>query len=183
MSVVIVISIFSTTFTDRLCLYMRQKESANMIKCSEVINELEAYRQNEIASELKTLIASHLSSCTACQSELKALEQLDALLDAYQVAPATGNLQAGLNQKIEKLESAYRFHLGWRRAGLLASAAVVMVAATVWLVNPFTGSDTEIIANFELLDDMETAQVADIAQDYELVEAMPEIMDADLNGE
>jgi hypothetical protein len=111
------------------------------------------------------------------------LEQLDTLLDAYQVAPLTTNLQAGLNRKIEKLESSYRFHLGWRRVGLLASAAVVMVAATVWLINPFNGSDTEIIANFELLEDMETAQVADIVQDYELVEAMPEIMDADLNGE
>ncbi|MBI5778889.1 MAG: zf-HC2 domain-containing protein [Planctomycetes bacterium] len=154
-----------------------------MIKCNEVINELEAYRRDETAPELKALIASHLGACPACQSELKALEQLDTLLDAYQVAPATGNLQAGLNQKIDKLERAYRFHLGWRRVGLLASAAVVMVAALVWLVNPFNGSDTEIIANIELLEDMETAQVADIVQDYELVEAMPEIMDADLNGE
>lgn len=154
-----------------------------MIKCNDVVNELEAYRQNNIAPELKALIASHLNSCTACRNELKALEQLDALLDAYQVAPATGNLQAGFNRKLEKLESTYRFHLGWRRVGLLASAAVVMVAATVWLINPFNDSDTEIIANFELLEDMETAQVMDIAQDYELVEAIPEIMDADLNGE
>ena len=154
-----------------------------MIKCNNVVNELEAYRQGEVTAELKTLITSHLDACHACRSELKALEQLDALLDAYQVAPVTGNLQAGLNQKLEKLERAYRFHLGWRRVGLLASAAVVMVAATVWLINPFNGSDTEIIANIELLEDMETAQVMDIAQDYELVEAMPEIMDADLNGE
>ena len=171
-----------------------------MIRCNEVINELEAYRRGETAGELKTLIASHLNACNACQSELKALEQLDTLLDAYQVAPVTDNLQAGLNKKLEKLENAYstnpdgfserepgtgRFHLGWRRVGLLASAAVVMVAATVWLVNPFNGSntDTEIIANIELLEDMETAQVADIVQDYELVEAMPEIMDADLYGE
>jgi len=157
-----------------------------MIKCSEVINELETYRQNEVALELKALIASHLSSCKACRNELKALEQLDTLLDTYQVAPATGNLQAGLNQKIEKLESAYRFHLGWRRAGLLASAAVVMVAAIIWLANPFANNnqaEPEMLTNIELLQDMETAQVADIAQDYELVMAMPEIMDADLNGE
>ena len=153
-----------------------------MIKCNEVINELEAYRRGEAAPELKALIASHIGSCNACRSELKALEQLDTLLDAYTVAPATGNLRAGLNRKLEKLESIHRFHMSWRRVGLLASAAVVMVAALVWLVNPFNGSinDTEIIANIELLENMETAQVMDITQDYELVEAMPEIMDADL---
>ncbi|HLD36046.1 MAG TPA: hypothetical protein VJC37_04935, partial [Planctomycetota bacterium] len=80
----------------------------------------------------------------------------------------------------------YRFHLGWRRAGLLASAAVVMVAAIIWLANPFANNnqaEPEMLTNIELLQDMETAQVADIAQDYELVMAMPEIMDADLNGE
>ena len=78
-----------------------------MIKCNEVINELEAYRRGETAGELKTLIASHLNACNACQSELKALEQLDTLLDAYQVAPVTDDLQAGLNKKLAKLEGAY----------------------------------------------------------------------------
>ena len=159
-----------------------------MIACNQVINELEAYRHGEITSESKTLITAHLNSCNACQSELKALEQLDALLDTYQVAPASSNLRAGLNRKIEELDNArpiYGFHPGWRRVGLLASAAVVMIAALVWLVNPFNGSntETEMMANIELLADMETAQVMDIAHDYELVEAIPEIMDADLNVE
>jgi len=155
-----------------------------MIKCNEVINELEAYRKDEVAPELKALIASHLNSCSVCRDELKALEQLDALLDAYQVAPAAGNLQAGLNLKLKELENAepiYGIHL-WRQVGLWASAAVVLVAAMVWFVRN-NQNETEMLTNIELLQDMETTQVMDIAQDYELVEAMPEIMDADLNGE
>ncbi|MEW6026206.1 MAG: hypothetical protein AB1599_02780 [Planctomycetota bacterium] len=156
-----------------------------MIKCNEVVNELEAFRKGEVSGELKSLIASHLNACPACKNELKALEQLETLLDAYTVAPADANLQAGFRRKLTEMERAHHFHLSWRRVGLLASAAVVMVAALVWLVNPFNGSnnDTEIIANIDLLEDMETAQLADIVQDYELVVAMPEIMDADLNGE
>jgi len=172
-----------------------------MIKCNEVINELEAYRRGETTGEFKTLIASHLDSCNACQKELKALEQLDNLMDAYRVAPTSGNLQAGLNKKLAKLEGAYstnpdgfseqepgtgRFHLSWRRAGLLASAAVVMVAAIIWLANPFNGNnqaEPEMLSNIELLQDMETAQMIDIVQDYELLVSMPEIMDVDLNEE
>jgi predicted anti-sigma-YlaC factor YlaD len=159
-----------------------------MIKCPEIINELEAYRKGEAASELKALIAAHLDACPDCRSELKALEQLDVMLDTYQVAPPAVALGAELRRKTaawENARPAYGFNPGWRRLGWLASAAAVMLAALIWLNQPFNNSNAEpeMIADIELLEDMEIAQLIEIDQDYDLLVSMPEIIDTYLNGE
>lgn len=159
-----------------------------MIKCTEILNELEAYRSNEVPPELTELISGHLKECQSCRAELKSLERLDELLGTYQITPAPRAIQAGLNRKISEWESArtsYRLHPIWRRAGWLASAAAVMLAALIWMVNPFSGANTEpeMLAEMDLLEDMEIAQLLELDQDYDLLAAMPEIIDIDIYGE
>lgn len=168
-----------------------------MIKCNEVVPELEAYRKNEVSADLKGIIEIHLNTCSSCRQELYSLRQLDKLLEKYQPAPVTAGFAARLLERLEKEETKSNKYLvfNWRRVGLLASVAVVLIAVIIWAISPFDSPsslhdsqaslvENEIINNLELLENLETVQMMDDmnVDDYELVEVLPEIMDVDLNG-
>jgi len=159
-----------------------------MNKCNEVVTELEAYRRDEISADLKNIVEVHLNTCHSCRQELQSLQQLDKLLESYQMVLVTSGFAAKLRERLENEKAVARkyFIYNWRRVGLLASAAVVLIACAIWIMNPFTSpsssTENEIISNLELLEDLDTVQMIDFMDDYELVEAFPEIMDMDLNG-
>lgn len=168
-----------------------------MIKCNEVIPELEAYRKNEVSADLKDIIKIHLNTCSSCRKELYLLQRMDELLEKYQPISVTSGFAARLLERLEKeeLKSNKYSIFNWRRVGLLASAAVVLIAVAIWVINPFGSpsslpdgqlglAENEIINNLELLENLETVQMMDDmnVDDYELVEVLPEIMDVDLNG-
>jgi anti-sigma factor RsiW len=159
-----------------------------MVKCDEIIQELEMYRRNQISADLKSIIDDHLNTCLSCRRELDSLKQLDELLGQYQATPVTAGFTAGFFEKLAKEEAGAKkyFNLSWRRLRLIASAAVILIGCAVWIIN-YSGNkvapqENEIINNLELLEDLETSQIIDYMADDELVEAFPEIMDVDLNG-
>jgi predicted anti-sigma-YlaC factor YlaD len=159
-----------------------------MIKCNEVITELEAYRRNEISTGLKKLIDAHLDTCSSCRQELDSLRQLDKLLDNYQMASVTTGFAVRFRERLENEYTRTIKYFTWRKIGLVASVAVVLVAVIIWIINPFSSlpssTEKEIINNLDMLEDLETVQMMDVigVDDYELVEVLPEIMDMDLNG-
>lgn len=165
-------------------------EGDYMIKCNEIVSELEAYRRNEVSADLKSIIETHLNACYSCRQELNSLRQLNELLEMYQPAPVTTGFTARLLARLENEQAGADkyFIFNWRKVGLLASAAVVLVVVIIWMINPFNSSssstENEIINNLELLENLETIQMMDDigVDDYELVEVLPEIMDMDLNG-
>jgi len=166
-----------------------------MIKCNEIVTELEAYRRNEISADLKNIMEVHLNTCSSCRQELESLQRLDKLLESYQMVPVTSGFATKLRERLENEEARTKkyFISNWRKVGLLASAAVVLITCAIWIINPFSSpsslpdgqagsTESEIINDLELLENLETVQMMDFMDDYELVEAFPEIMDMDLNG-
>lgn len=177
-----------------------------MIKCNKIIPELEAYRKGLVSAELKIQIEEHLSGCNACRNELNSLKQLDTLLDIYQIPALAGDFEAKFHNRLAEEQTrapqyAYRFRFNWRKVGLVVSAAIVLITITLLTLNPFNSTspaiENEIINNLDLLEnmaqkditsegiplEMQTTDVIDLVENYELVEAMPEIMDVDLNGQ
>jgi hypothetical protein len=156
-----------------------------MIKCDKIVLELNAYRKNIITPELKSEIDAHLKICDSCNKELKSQDKIDELLGYYQIDPVSSGFASGFFKRLENEEHKYagRFRFNWRRVGLIASAALVLIAVALWVISPFssTQNDTEIINHLELLEHLETVQIMDAVQDYELIETFPEILDVALN--
>jgi len=175
-----------------------------MLKCKKVLEELELYRRDKSGCEKAGEIELHLQTCSDCRKALASLEKLDNLMDLYQAEPVKADFHARLQQKImadqDKVnEDTWRFSINWRKAGMLAAAAVLLFTATIWLINPFGVDDiknnpsdgweilvasheTEIIENLDLLEEMETVNAQGYLDSYEIVEALPEVMEIDFNG-
>ena len=175
----------------------REKGAADMLKCKTILMELEAFRADRSTCKLSNEIDSHLKTCSDCQKELDTLKKLDILINNYQVTPVSDGFRARLQEKIaaeeqHAAEHTYRFSINWHKAGILASAAIILIAVSVWIINPFgiddnktisTSQETEIINNLDLFEDIETVELIDFVDDYELVEAFPEVIDVDFNGQ
>ncbi|MDI6732451.1 MAG: hypothetical protein QME51_00140 [Planctomycetota bacterium] len=163
-----------------------------MIQCNKIVTELLAYHKGEVNHEMKILIENHLNTCAFCRKELNSLIQLDNLLSSYKVEPVSEDFSVKFQNKMSRMEMTEEkphrlFVFNWRRVGLLASAALVTIALVTWLITPFNitsaNGDTEIINTLDLMENMETVQIIESIEDYEVLVALPEIMDVDLKGE
>lgn len=113
------------------------------MECREVQELLSAYYDAEMPAELRSSVAEHVQACARCGGELALFGELSAMArgldDPEPPETVWAGIEAGLNAG-ENAASAMRPAAGRgraarkRRLGLLAAAALVMIAAgVVWM--------------------------------------------------
>jgi len=110
------------------------------MNCHEAQRLLSAYHDDELPAEVRTSVAEHVRGCPCCGDELAVFGELSAMargLDDPQPPEAIwAGIEAALDADRQETASpagpaAARARVTKRRLGLLATAAVVLVAAGV----------------------------------------------------
>jgi predicted anti-sigma-YlaC factor YlaD len=98
--------------------------------CSKVHPLLEAYFEGALSEAEERMVAEHLWQCPRCAAELQQVQRMTLALDSLpQIEPAR-ELLASITARLATLPSPAerRISVGWRRFGLVAAAALALVA-------------------------------------------------------
>jgi hypothetical protein len=100
------------------------------MNCPEVRAALPEYVYGELAAEAQAQVAAHLETCPACQGEAEGFRKVRRLLAAAAAPEVRVNTPALYREAAERQTRRVR---RWRRAALIACAAVVLLAAATAL--------------------------------------------------
>ena len=152
------------------------------MSCREMIDNISAYLDGELAGSELDAFRKHLKSCPDCRAELAEQEKLWSLLGEAPLAEATGELtQRILSRTIRRRRLSVAGTVGRSLRWLvpLAAAASVLVAVAIFRMRmqPPDKLDAEAIAVIEKLDVLENLGVL---EDFDLLQAAvenPALMD------
>ncbi len=115
---------------------MKSSDMKNAICFDEETLGRYAYRLTDepVASQVR----EHLGECPRCREVVDRQKQLDAVLDEWRSVDPTPGFDARVRQAVEAEQSRRRrwglWGLGWVHGLAAASTAILIIAASVWLV-------------------------------------------------
>lgn len=98
--------------------------------CSKIHPLLEPYFEGVLPEAQERMVAEHLWQCPRCAAELQQVQRLALALDSLPRIEPAQELLASITARLATLPTPAerRISVGWRRFGLVAAAALALVA-------------------------------------------------------
>ena len=154
------------------------------MKCQDVKNNLAAFLDHELASQLTQEIEGHLRSCPGCQQERQEMAQAWALLDSAPLIEPSPDYISRFWTTVSTQETAYQRFIRDFKAFVGGRHLIpVTTVLSLMLIIGSTGIIGQINMQYQFSqikpDDMEMLQHLDIAQHFQTIQDYQVIKDLD----
>lgn len=123
------------------------------MKCSETQEQLSAYHDGELTSEIREAVAAHIANCEACASQLAEFESYTDTFSQLPQPEVSPTVWAGISKElehdsvdptVERSRSAEPGRRSWLTVGRLAVAASVLLVLGLgsWMAHHSGHSDS-----------------------------------------
>ncbi|MEM1024880.1 MAG: hypothetical protein AAGD10_17310 [Myxococcota bacterium] len=118
---------------------------------------------------------AHLKGCAQCRAAAEETAAIWRHLPSELVEPSPGfdaRLRARLDAEDERRQAGW-FRWAWAAPSFAAALGLILVLATpASSERPVDDGDLQMLAELELLDDLDAAELVDVYSDLELIESL-----------